>query len=120
VSRGRLGIGAKLWPGIWSIGNAVQRFGRLEIGRIEIVLARQADHGEEAIAARVCKRCAHELRMAQIGHSADRPQAADPLARSMRNRCRQKHERPLSIDMGRLDQRKLLFAEALAYDVEPR
>jgi hypothetical protein len=77
------------------------------------LLAGQAGHSEKAIAARAGKCCAQELRMAQIGQTADGPQFADPLARSTRNRPRQKDKRPLSIGMGRLDQRELVLPKLL-------
>ena len=91
----------------------------VEIRRIEVILSRQANHGEQAIAAGVGKRCPHKLRVADIGDMADGLKRADPFARSMRNGRGQKHERALAIDMRRLDHRKLIFTEGLAHDVEP-
>jgi hypothetical protein len=64
-----------------SIASDLSRVRGEEIGCIEVILARQAGHGEEAIAARVGKQCPHKLRVTDIGEMTHRVKRADPLPR---------------------------------------
>jgi hypothetical protein len=55
----------------------------IEIRRIDIILAGDADEGEESIAARIGKGCPHPMGCGPVGNAADRPIGGNPFARRM-------------------------------------
>src|SRR5829696_9698863 len=90
-----------------------------KLGCIEIILASDADEGEEGIASGVGQSRSHALRGSRFGDRTDRPFGRDPLARRVSQYCRKPDEPSRLIDRGCLHRRDLMQSEALAHEVEP-
>ena len=88
-----------------------------KIRRIQIVLARDADQGEQCVAAGVGQRGAHALGVSGFSYRADRPIGGDPLPGGMGKRCRQIDHTGRLVDSGCLYGRDLVLTEGLAHDV---
>ena len=75
----------------------------VEVRRVEIVLARDADKVEKSIAPRIRQRSAYAPWGGCIADSADWPLGREPFARGMRQRRRETDNPGLAVDLGRLN-----------------
>ena len=89
-----------------------------KIGRIQIVLAGDADQREQGVTAGVGQGRAHALGIGSFGYGTDRPIRCDPFAGGVRKRGGQIDHSGRMVDGGRLHGRNLMLAERLAHDVE--
>ena len=86
-------------------------------GASSIVLARDADEGEQGIAARIGEGGPKAMRGGGLADRAHRPVRGDPFARGMGEHGRQA-DQAARVDLGRLNGRDLVPSKALADDVE--
>ena len=93
------------------------RFG--DVKRVEIVLARDSNQGEQGLTPGITKSRAHPLRRGGFGDWADRPVQRDPLAGGVRRKGGQPDMASVLVDSSGLDRGDLVLAQALAEDIRP-
>ena len=100
-------------------GRAISRWsGTDQIRRIEIILAGNADEGEQRIAPGISQRRSHAMRGGGLGDGADRPVRGDPFPGGMGQHGGQIDDAGGLIDGGSLYRRDLMLAQGLAHDLE--
>jgi hypothetical protein len=102
------------------VGHVSDRSGLAEnVGRIEVILAGNADQREQRVATGIGERRSHPMRHGYLADRADRPIGRYPLAGSMGQQCRQSDLTRVLIDGGGLDRSDLVLAKTLADDIQP-
>ena len=103
-----------------AVGSAPRRrwCGRAKIGRVEIVLAGNADQRKKGVAAGIGQGGAHALRACHLGDRTDRPVRGNPFARGVRKHGGQIDDACGLVDRGGLDRGDLVLPQRLAHDVE--
>jgi len=91
----------------------------VKIGRIEIVLAGNADQREQRIAPGVSQSGPHPMRGGHFADGTDRPIRRDPFAGGMGQQRGQPDPARALVDGGGLDGGDLMLAKALADDIQP-
>jgi hypothetical protein len=90
-----------------------------KVGRVQIVFSRDADQGEQRIAAGVGQRGPHAVRRCRLADCANRPFRQQPFARRMREDGRQSDPSRFLVDRRGLHGCDFMRAERLADDIEP-
>jgi hypothetical protein len=90
-----------------------------EIGRVEIILAGNANQREQCIAAGIGQRRSHAVWRCRFTDGTDWPIRRDPLSRSVRQHRGEVDNLSRLIDRGGLDGGDFMLAQHFAYDVEP-
>jgi hypothetical protein len=73
-----------------------------QIRRVEVILARNSDQGEQGIAPGVGQRRAHAARRCHLGQRTHRPVRGNPLARGVGKHRGERHRLDVVVDDGRL------------------
>src|SRR5262249_58419060 len=89
-----------------------------QVGRIEVVLARDADQREQRVTPGVGQRRAHSMWARRVRNAADWPVRGDPLARLVREHGCEIYGPARAVDGCGLYRRDLVLAQRLADDIE--
>ena len=109
---------ATVWSALACVRGNRRRRLREQVGRIEIVLAGNADQGKQRIAPGIGQRRSHPVRGRGLADRADRPVRGDPFPRGVRQQRGQPDLAGVLVDGGGLDGGDLVLAEALADDIK--
>src|SRR6266851_3258413 len=104
-------LGGGEYGGCPDVGGASRLRSAVQVGGIEVVLAGDANQGEQRVPARVGQRGPHSVRGRGVGEPADRPIRRDPFSRGVGEHRGQADGAARGVDGSRLNRGDLLLAK---------
>src|SRR6266567_8160453 len=118
LTPGNGGSGAVWWRRRARLDARLRNRLAVQVWRIEVILAGDADEREERVAAGVGQGCPHAVRGRHVADRAYRPIRGDPFARGVGEYGSQRDRAGRLVDRRGLQDGDLVLAQGLAHDVE--